>query len=168
MLITLSLLLSSFYCLHRLLITSASLLCSSCVIRIACSSHVQTALNEKIVSKKSSSAKGGSEAIERQLPSVLKELPRVLEARESVFDADAKSREALIVKATLRSDSSADGGGIQLRRFPSRLDALITDVGHIAQQEQLWPQEDAACLDERCKLTAATRAVASIEVADAS
>jgi hypothetical protein len=125
-------------------------------------------VNEKIVGKKSSGAQAVCETRERQLPSVLKELPRMLEARESVFNADAKSREALIVEATLRGDSSADGGGIQLRRFPSRLDALITDVGHIAQQEQLRPQEDAACLHERCKLAAATRAVASIEVADAS
>jgi hypothetical protein len=125
-------------------------------------------MNSEIVGEKSSGAKGGGKARQRQLPRVLKELPRVLEARESVFDADAESGEALVIEATLRCDSCADDGGVQLRCLPSGLDALITHVGDIAEQEQLRPQVHAASLDERCQLAAAARATASVKVAEAS
>jgi len=125
-------------------------------------------LNSEIVCEKSSGAEGGSKTVERQFPRVLKELPRVLETRERMLNADAKSRETLVVEATLRSDISADNGRIHLRYLPSGLDALITDISNVSQQEQLRPQEHAPRLHKRCKLAAATRAIASIEVAYAS
>jgi hypothetical protein len=73
----------------------------------------------------------------------------MLEARKRVFDADAQGREALIEAAALRGENGTDARRVDVRAAPAGLDAAVSRVRHVAQQEQPLLQEDVAREVER-------------------
>jgi len=92
----------------------------------------------------------------------------MLETRERVLYTNAQRGEALIVQATLRCEYCADFGRIKLIRSEAALDAVISGVCYVPQQKERRLQIDRAREIERGGLRASARAVAHIDVAEAS
>lgn len=119
------------------------------------------------VAKQAAGAESGSETFEIHVPCRLQQAPCMLEAREGVLDSLTLDGELLIEEqATLLFGRAACCFKCEIRCTIAGATAVVSVIGHIAEEVKIGMDQDLARAVQCRGLTATLRRVAVVDPSD--